>query len=123
MVSEWTVDTLKEHVDVRFAAAEKAVDAALASSKEAVVKAEKAAEKRFDAANEFRGQLSDQAATFMPRLESEQRMAQFVKDIDDLRQDRNVRRGHTSGVATSWGFLIGAAGVVGIIFAVASRFI
>jgi predicted PurR-regulated permease PerM len=36
---------------------------------EAVVKAELAAEKRLDSVNEFRGQLQDQAATFVTRTE------------------------------------------------------
>jgi len=83
--SSWTVDTLKSHFEEllaevdkryeqRFEGQEKAVNAALTAAKEAVAKAENAAEKRFDSVNEFRGQLSDQARTFMPRPESEQRM-------------------------------------------------
>lgn len=81
----WTLETLKEHIQVlmteadrrnqqRFEGQEKAVSAALQAQKEAVTKAETAAEKRFESVNEFRQQLSDQAASFMPRREAEQRL-------------------------------------------------
>lgn len=81
----WTLETLKEHLQAlmtegdrrnqqRFDGQEKAVAAALQAAKEAVTKAETAAEKRFDSVNEFRQQLSDQAASFMPRREAEQRL-------------------------------------------------
>ena len=53
----------------RFEAQEKAVNAALAAADRAVVKAETAAEKLFDAVNEFRAQLKDQNATFLSRAE------------------------------------------------------
>jgi hypothetical protein len=49
--------------------ADKAVAAALASAEKAVVKAETASERRFAAVNEFRQVLSDQTASFMPRIE------------------------------------------------------
>src|ERR1700733_6583865 len=52
-----------------FEAADKAVQAALAASKEASNKAEEAADKRFDAINEFRSQLSDQTANLIGRPE------------------------------------------------------
>jgi len=51
-------------------AAERAVATALLSAEKAVSKAEAAAEKRFESVNEFRGQLADQAGTFMSRTES-----------------------------------------------------
>jgi hypothetical protein len=62
--------------------ADKAVQAALDAAKEAVTKAELAAEKRFDAVNEFRGQLTDQAQTFMPRAEAEIRLVNLQERID-----------------------------------------
>lgn len=54
-----------------FAAADRAVAAALESAEKAVGKAELASERRFEAVNEFRAQLADQAGTFMPRIEAE----------------------------------------------------
>lgn len=73
-MSGWTLETLKEHFDQRFSDQDRAVTAALEAAKEATTKAENAADKRFDAANEFRGQLADQASHFMPRTEAEQRL-------------------------------------------------
>ena len=52
-----------------FDAADKAVQAALIAVERASDKAEEASNKRFDSVNEFRGQLSDQTATFISRAE------------------------------------------------------
>jgi len=60
-------------------AAERAVATALLSAEKAVTKAESATEKRFEAVNEFRGQLTDQAATFMRRDEADTR----IRALDD----------------------------------------
>ena len=89
----WTVKTLKAYydqrlhdqsrsIDRRFTDAGVAVTAALNAAKEAVGKAEVAAEKRFDAQNEFRDQLRDQASTFMPRAEAEIRFGNLSDKID-----------------------------------------
>lgn len=50
----------------------------------AINKAEAANEKRFEGVNEFRDQLRDQGATFMPRAESESRTTQNSLKIDGL---------------------------------------
>ena len=75
MESEWTVETLKAHYDQRFIDQDRAVQAALNAAEKAVTKAETASEKRFDAVNEFRAQLADQAQTFIPRAEAELQFA------------------------------------------------
>lgn len=53
-MSEWTISTLKEHVDQRFEDQDKAVQIALTEREKAVVKAETAADKRFELLNELR---------------------------------------------------------------------
>ena len=109
-VSGWTVDTLHRHIiellvlrdnlyKERYDTQEKAMNAALAAAKEAVAKAEVAAEKRFDAVNEFRGQLNDQALTFMPRSEGEIRINQNSEKIDSLANRLNQMEGHSSGTS------------------------
>ncbi len=45
------------------------MSAALAAAEKAVSKAEAATHERFASVNEFRGQLTDQAATFISRIE------------------------------------------------------
>jgi hypothetical protein len=63
--------TQTKALDAAFKAAEQAVAVALANAEKATVKAEMAADKRFDAVNEFRQVLTDQTATFLPRTEYE----------------------------------------------------
>jgi hypothetical protein len=67
-----------------FDAADKAVQAALAAAKEAAAKAEAAAKDRFAAVNEFRGQLSDQAATLVSRTEHNAQLQALADKIDVL---------------------------------------
>jgi predicted nucleic acid-binding Zn-ribbon protein len=79
----------------RFEAQQEALAAALLAQKEAVLtamiaaekavaKAEAATEKRFESVNEFRGQLADQAATLMSRIEYSSAHANLVQQIDAL---------------------------------------
>jgi membrane-bound ClpP family serine protease len=56
--SEWNVETLRQFMLDKFTASNTAID----------VRAE-AMEKRFDSVNEFRGQLADQASTFVTKVE------------------------------------------------------
>jgi len=62
------------------ASAERAITTAVVAAEKAVTKAEVATEKRFDSVNEFRQQLSDQTATFMPRGEAESRLQALTLD-------------------------------------------
>lgn len=118
----WTIGTLKELVDAKFAAldvahrdlqnmlqeryatqtkaldaaflaqqtamrtaleaAEKAVQTALVSAEKAVGKAEVAAEKRFESVNEFRAQLTDQAASFLTRNEGGARLDALADKLE-----------------------------------------
>lgn len=109
--------SLREHLTVllaemdrRFEAAiaaqDKAVQIAMVASEKAVVKAEIAAEKRFESVNEFRGQLADQAATFMPRAEAEQRLSALAEKIDDLKGSSKA------GASALWGWIAGGAALV-----------
>jgi chromosome segregation ATPase len=65
-------------------AAEKAVAAALVSTEKAVNKAEGAQQRVNETQNEFRGTLTDQAKTFMPRLESENTTRELREQIAGL---------------------------------------
>jgi hypothetical protein len=66
------IDSQAEKVALALDAAEKAID-----------KAEAATEKRFDAVNEFRAQLTDQTASFARRDYVEQEMASVDRRLDD----------------------------------------
>ena len=96
----------------RFEAQEKAVAAALAAAKEAVAKAEGAAEKRFDSVNEFRSTLKDQQSTLITRNEVDVRL----KSLDDkialnaLQLAQLVSK--AEGVGQLWGFISVGLGIL-----------
>ncbi len=58
--------------------------AALEAAEKAINKAEQATERRFQSVNEFRQTLTDQAASFMPRAESEQRSNATTERLREL---------------------------------------
>ncbi len=126
-------------------AAETAVSKALESAEKAVVKAETAAEKRFESVNEFRAQLTDQASTFMPRTEAEQRVGVVSDRIDAVAAelskmitrtealgvvDRNTERiveienrlnrseGKGVGLNAGWVYLLGALAAIGTLVSI-----
>lgn len=126
--------SLREYVDTRFSAQEKAVSAALAAQERAVaaalaaadravLKAETASEKRFDAVNEFRAALADNFRTLMPRSESEQGIRALTEKLDTLTARVNARDDRGRGMGALWGVATGAIGlligIISIVFAVA----
>lgn len=127
-------------VTAAFNATEKATSAALAAAKEAVVKAEAASERRFDSVNEFRGQLKDQAASFITRDEYSAQLkslgdkldaatvnfssqldratSQLNTSIASLTASRATTEGRTTGRAELWAIIIGAVSVVLVAMAI-----
>jgi hypothetical protein len=107
--------SLREYVDIRFAAQESAVQAALASAEKAVVKAESAAERRFDSVNEFRATLADQARLLMPRAEAESAMKSLTEKLDALQMRVNARDDRGRGMGDIWGYIVGAVGILALV--------
>lgn len=118
--SGWTIDSLKAYFEQRLndrddflnrlaAERDKQVSLAFSAAAEAVRKAETAAEKRFDAVNEFRGQLADQARDFMPRNEAELLVKALAEKIDALIGTRS------QGVNVMIGYILAAVAVLGLI--------
>jgi hypothetical protein len=131
--AEWTVETLRLHLMAilaerderygqRFADLETALRAALAASEKAIGKAESATEKRFEAVNEFRGTLSDQASQFMTRTEATALTDRNTERIQELADRVNRSEGRGTGVSASWGYLVGAAGLVATVIAIVVAF-
>jgi len=104
--------TLREYVDVRFDAQQKAVEAALASADRAVVKAETAADKRFDSVNEFRKTLTDETQTFVPRAEYGQAYKALEDKVADLTVRVNANENRSVGSAQTWAYMFGALGFI-----------
>ena len=82
--SDWSIDTLKEYFDELRQGDQRAVQAALEAAKEAVIKSETAADKRFESVNEFRKALSDQAQDQVTRIEWGAAQNSLVEKIQRL---------------------------------------
>ena len=102
----------------RFDAQTKAIDAALQAAKEAVIKAEIATEKRFEAVNEFRGTLTDQAATFVSRAEFNAVRQVYEDRIGALTTRLDKSEGKSAGLSSGWSYIVAAVGVLGILIAI-----
>jgi hypothetical protein len=96
----------------RFDAQEKAVAAALAAAKEAVAKAEAAAEKRFDSVNEFRAALKDQQGTLIPRTEVDVRLKSMDAKIADNEARIVQIVSRAEGSAQLWQGITVALGII-----------
>jgi hypothetical protein len=107
-----SVVSLREYIDIRFDAQEKAVQSALASADRAVAKAEAASDKRFEAVNEFRASLNDNTRTLMPRAEYEQAIKAMNEKIDILTNRVNTRDDRGKGMGEIWGYIVGAIGLL-----------
>jgi hypothetical protein len=82
----------------RFQAMDEKTSLALTSSEKAVTKAETATEKRFDAVNEFRGSLKDQAATLFPRSEAETKFSAYDEKFEDVKKEiSSLRESRSEG--------------------------
>jgi hypothetical protein len=116
-------DSQTKALDAALAAAKEAVQTALVAAEKATSKAEVAADKRFDSVNEFRSQLADQAATFIPRAESEARMnalaelveakfAGLMEKVSELSEYNSRAAGRTVGIGAGWNYLVGFIGLI-----------
>ena len=92
-----SIAALDKLTDAKFVTFRTLIDAqavqvalALTSSDKAVTKAEIANDKRFEGVNEFRAQQADIIATFIPRVEAEQRMTGNSEKIDHLELQLNA---------------------------------
>lgn len=112
---------VEQAVTTAFVAQEKAITAALLSAQAAVNKADLANEKRFDAVNEFRGQLGDQQRTLMPRAEAEALFKSIGDKIEVISARGDRRDAQGTGQQQVWGYVaagIGVAvGVAGVVIA------
>lgn len=107
-----TLISLREYVDIRFDAQEKAVTSALAAADRAVSKAELASEKRFESVNEFRAALGDSARLLMPRAEIETMVKSLNEKIDVLTARANARDERGIGANWVWALVVAVIGIV-----------
>ena len=107
--------------------AEKAVEAAISASREltaaalasttlAIHKAETATEKRFESVNEFRGQMSDQQRTLMPRAEFDAVMAGVRSKLTVVETALVEMRSTKEGAIKGWGWVVGVIGFMALAY-------
>ena len=100
--TEDSIISLREYVDIRFEAQEKATATALSNADRAVTKAETATEKRFESVNEFRAALADSARDLMPRQEAERALKVLEDKYGVLERRVNNSESRTGGATDSW---------------------
>ena len=111
----WTVDTLKEHFERILVEKDKALNAALASSKEQVSVAEKNAEKWRDNANEWRAAMTDREKTFMRISEFNIYKDSAEKALQAEKGRGDKSEGKQSGINQFVGWLVAAAAISGFL--------
>lgn len=79
------------------------------ATEQAIQKADAATEKRFSAVNEFRAQLADQAANFMPREVADAQINEVRKQITALTARLDLSAGKSAGSQQAIGYMIAAA--------------
>jgi CHASE3 domain sensor protein len=102
----------------RFDDQTQAISAALLAAEKAVTKAEAASEKRFDAVNEFRGALADQARLLVNRTEVEAWREQLREAQAALSARIQRIEGKSIGMNAGWTILIAAGGLVAAVVAI-----
>ena len=128
---KWTLDTLLTHVGARIdalsaltaqrdAAQKEAVAMAMSAADRAVLKAETAAEKRFESVNEFRNTLSDQQRNLIPRAEFDAMERAVTFRLDAIDKVLEAQRAERMGIKGGWGYAVGVAGLVIAVLSIAA---
>lgn len=112
--SSWNVEILKvlmderqDHLKELRVSDQRAIDAALVSQEKAIVKAENAAEKRFELLNELRGGVA-----------TKEQLEGLEKVVADLKDRLNTGEGKTQGSSLTMGKIYAAIAAVGGILAI-----
>jgi len=150
---EWTLETLKiylesvianlkEALEERAEAQEKAINAALISAEKAVDKAEHAAERRFETISVWRSEqvgreqafmsreeytaghqrlqeqvnrIIDSQAVFVSRSENNEMHARIDAQLDELKDRMNRTEGRGAGLNQAWLILVALISMIGVI--------
>jgi hypothetical protein len=119
----WTIEALFEYFnraiemqdqkyEQHFSHQREAVNAALQSAEKAILKAEQASEKRFDAVNEFRSVLADQQRLLMTRSEYEVNHRNIVEATLALEKRIEKRENMSSGASHVAAYVVGGFGLL-----------
>lgn len=117
------LDNLEKSIDLRFEAVNLTTSSALASADKATLKAEAAAEKRFEGVNEFRSTLADQQRNLMPRAEVEIMVKSINEKIDSLNSSTIARQSEGIGQKQGMATVLAISSLVSAIVAILLKFI
>lgn len=120
--SAWTTDTVLAHLlalreadNLRHDSMREANNLRHEQRFEAQEAATKYAQEK---ANEFRGQLKDQAERFMPRQEAEKSMVANAEKTDAIAARMDRTEGRSVGISAGWGWLVGAVGLAAALISI-----
>ena len=111
---------IQHTIEVGLSSQKAEIGLALTSSDRAVLKAETAAEKRFESVNEFRNTLADQQRNLMPRAEVNVMMGALESKVDALVKQIEHLQAERMGIKGGWGYAAGVIGLVIALFAIAA---
>lgn len=117
-MSDWTPDTVRVYLEAQMAQLLRENVIRDEATAALFNRAQQANEHRFEAVNEFRGQLNDQAATFLRRDEYLTGHAAIVEKIDDLGSRLDRTEGKASGMTSTWAAIIAALGTLAVVVSV-----
>jgi hypothetical protein len=108
--------TLRDLLEQRFDDMEKSIDRRFEHMEEATRTAYSSMESRLAVMNEIRGQLNDQASTFLTREASDLQHTRIEEDIRSLRESRSLLEGKASQTSVMITIVIAVLGLlVGIV--------
>ena len=128
---------LKRYISDKIDSQKEAISIAMTASKEAILKAENANEKRFESVNEFRNTLKDQQSSLLPRTEylslhknledkvigvqeTFNNQLLSLKDnlsgnLDLLKTGQTLQQGAKSGIKELIGYILAGITIIGFI--------
>lgn len=112
--SDWTVETLKEHIEALRAADQRALQIKEEGDAKALNLQKETQQYKDEKANQLREQINSERGLYVTKAE--------LKPFTDY---ITAQQGASKGLQTSWGYLTGviglAIGVIGVVLALAGR--
>jgi hypothetical protein len=100
--------TLKEYIDSNVSTLKEYLNVQIEALKHATLIAKESMEKRLDSMNEFRETLKDQTNSFIPRQEYKESIFSLQKQVDDLKQSRDILAGKASQSSVNIAYILTA---------------
>jgi len=115
--------TLKEYIDSNIFTLKEYLNVQIEALKHATLIAKESMEKRLDGMNEFRDQLKDQATSFIPRVEYKESIYSLQKQVDDLKQSRDILAGKASQSSVNIAYILTAISLLLSVFSFILNFL